>query len=420
MKFSLGESDLVFFRTIHSMAFRQLGLSKTQVMQRSNYRELGEILGLEILGYVDMEDGMISPGTAQGDQLIFLENLARVKMVPLEDEYNRSTHDLDWHELLRLSKTLVKYKEANGLIDFTDMLNFFVQRGEVPELEVLFIDEAQDLSALQWVAVQEIIKKAKEVYVCGDDDQSIFRWAGADTDFFISLHGKASILDNSWRVPRSVQSVALDIIAEVNTRRQKVWRPRNAEGSVNWYTDLDSVPLDVGNWLLLARNVYLLKRLENHCMENGFSFTGNRFSPLKSPALAAIKAWETLRAGGSVTDEQERKMMLYRTAKILPSKMGIWHEELDKISPYEREYFIAARRRGEPLLKEPRIKISTIHGAKGGEADNVLLLTDMAYKTYQEMQSNPEDEARVFYVGVTRAKENLHIMQPMTNLYFPL
>jgi superfamily I DNA/RNA helicase len=33
---------------------------------------------------------------------------------------------------------------------------------------------------------------------------------------------------------------------------------------------------------------------------------------------------------------------------------------------------------------------------------------------------NPDDEARVFYVGVTRAKENLYIMSPQTSLYYPL
>ena len=57
---------------------------------------------------------------------------------------------------------------------------------------------------------------------------------------------------------------------------------------------------------------------------------------------------------------------------------------------------------------------------KGGEADNIMLLTDIAPRTYREMHATPDDELRVFYVAVTRAKENLHIVQPQTNMAFLL
>ena len=44
-KFNLTEDDLPYFRTIHSLAFRKLGLKKEQVMQSSHYKELGKELG---------------------------------------------------------------------------------------------------------------------------------------------------------------------------------------------------------------------------------------------------------------------------------------------------------------------------------------------------------------------------------------
>jgi len=99
---------------------------------------------------------------------------------------------------------------------------------------------------------------------------------------------------------------------------------------------------------------------------------------------------------------------------------GIWHERLTYIPAAEREYYIAARRQGESLTQSPRIKINTIHAVKGGEADNVLLLTDMAARSYKYMQQWPDDEARVFYVGMTRAKQNLHLVQPKTNLFYEI
>jgi DNA helicase-2/ATP-dependent DNA helicase PcrA len=72
------------------------------------------------------------------------------------------------------------------------------------------------------------------------------------------------------------------------------------------------------------------------------------------------------------------------------------------------------------LSGESRIHISTIHGSKGGEADNVLLLTDISPKTHTSYQENQDDESRVFYVAATRAKQNLHIVMPRTGRYFDL
>ena len=68
---------------------------------------------------------------------------------------------------------------------------------------------------------------------------------------------------------------------------------------------------------------------------------------------------------------------------------------------------------GEELSKSPRVKLSTIHAAKGGEADNVLLILDNT-KTIREAveksQDKEDEENRVWYVGVTRTKQNLYIM----------
>ena len=59
-----------------------------------------------------------------------------------------------------------------------------------------------------------------------------------------------------------------------------------------------------------------------------------------------------------------------------------------------------------------RILLSTIHGAKGGESQNVVLLTDLSRNTQTNYERNPDDENRLFYVGATRTKEHLHIVKP--------
>ena len=64
-------------------------------------------------------------------------------------------------------------------------------------------------------------------------------------------------------------------------------------------------------------------------------------------------------------------------------------------------------------LQAPRIKLSTIHAAKGGEATNVLIILDNTKKIREATENNidkQDEEHRVWYVGVTRAKQNLYIM----------
>jgi DNA helicase-2/ATP-dependent DNA helicase PcrA len=79
-------------------------------------------------------------------------------------------------------------------------------------------------------------------------------------------------------------------------------------------------------------------------------------------------------------------------------------------------------RRGEDLTKEPRIRISTIHSAKGAEATNVMLVTDCPHRITNGSADAAEldDEKRVFYVGLTRAKKELHLIHPMVSKGFPL
>jgi len=73
---------------------------------------------------------------------------------------------------------------------------------------------------------------------------------------------------------------------------------------------------------------------------------------------------------------------------------------------------------GDDLFNPPRIKVSTIHGVKGEECDNVVLFTDLERVIYESARKNPNPEHRLFFVGVTRAKENLYIMQPDIDDYY--
>jgi superfamily I DNA/RNA helicase len=112
--------------------------------------------------------------------------------------------------------------------------------------------------------------------------------------------------------------------------------------------------------------------------------------------------------------------LLTQQGGLLVPKDQLWYDALDKMSLQDVAYIRAARRRGENLLAPPRIRLSTIHGMKGGEAQRVVLLTDMAARTHEEARRWPEDESRVWYVAATRAREELHIVAPRTNRFYDL
>ena len=95
---------------------------------------------------------------------------------------------------------------------------------------------------------------------------------------------------------------------------------------------------------------------------------------------------------------------------------GDWYDVLNNVDGRDLTYIRRLEQIGEKVDGDPRIKVSTIHMAKGGECDNVVVLTDLGQLVYKSYLKNPDDEHRVFYVAVTRAKHNLHIIEPQKKL----
>ena len=68
----------------------------------------------------------------------------------------------------------------------------------------------------------------------------------------------------------------------------------------------------------------------------------------------------------------------------------------------------------ENMSEKPRIKVSTIHGAKGGEATNVVLFLNQTINTLKgakKSKSKQDEEYRVWYVGITRSMKNLYLIR---------
>ena len=179
-KFNLTPRQLPNFRTLHSFAFRALGLSSSDVFQGPKLRAFADWARIAISGQTWSEDGSLN-GFEAGDRILFLENLARIRCVSLREQYDEWGDDgLDWNEVCRVSNALKAFKTRHGLLDFTDMISEFLRSGVTVDLDSLIVDECQDISALQWRMVRHLAANAKSVAVAGDDDQAVYHWAGAD------------------------------------------------------------------------------------------------------------------------------------------------------------------------------------------------------------------------------------------------
>ncbi len=438
-KFNFSEDDLPYFRTLHSLAFRRLGIRKDEVMQRRHYEDLGKKANL-IVDYHEYENEHTGLFTTKSDILRIIQ-LAKLRGITPEEQFNKQEHTqlVDIKTLKQFAHDLNQYKKDYNLIDFTDMITEFVKMDRSPRFDVVFIDEAQDLSRSQWEMARSIWDKTQDTYIAGDDDQAIFRWAGADVDSFIAQKGKVMQLTQSYRIPQVVHDVASKIVNKIQHRLPKEWRPKTQRGLLSYYDEFKQVNMKQGNWLVLARTKFMLTDVEEALYEQGLYYQ-NKFKTNKEQDLyKAVTDWENVRKGVNINYDQIVRIASYmsqnhfeKQALKYIDKEGmygvpelrerqwlrtdkIWYEAFDQAPSRSIRYIRRMRENGEKLNSSPRITLSTIHGVKGGEQDNVVLLTDLSRNTQINYEKNPDDENRLFYVGATRTKTHLHIIRPKDN-----
>ena len=429
-RFGFDVDRLPYFRTMHSLAFKELGLRRDEVMTPAHYKKLGKAMGISFKGIYD-EVTHLPIGDGLGDKCARVDALARMSMRSLEQQYDLlNINDLNYHAVSQYRKALKTYKQELGLFDFTDMLEKY--EGSLP-IDICIFDEAQDLSSLQYKMAIRLSKRAKKVYIAGDDDQAIFGWAGADVSKFLSLKGKKTVLPRSYRIPKSVHFLASTILYKIRNRYSKDWKPKLEKGNVEWLANEQEAKLE-GEWLMLARSKYLLIRLKQVARQQGRGYYMFGHNSLESDVTRAILSWESLRKGNKLSTTEaknllgflpiEHKLKTKKTYSVID--IGLpedalkrdWMSVLKLIPPDEIEYIPPCLRNGEKLTDKPKIIISTIHQVKGGEAENVLLLTDVGTKSWENMHK--DEELRVWYVALTRTKNKLFLVRPNSLKYIDL
>lgn len=440
------ENDFIYFRTLHSLAFRALGMTSSQVLGTKQMKEFGKKAGVDFTadGVEIVEDRGFAV-MRSNHPVIRAIDLARNTRNGPQYAYNEIGLTITYYEFEHIYKEYERFKEQNGLKDFTDMMMEFADNPSLtPRLKVVFLDEAQDLTRLQWVVAHNLEDHSDRMYVAGDDDQGIYRFAGADIGKFISLPGASEVLSQSYRIPRSVHYIAERVVGRIQHRQKKIWSPRTEQGSVRRIYDASTVDFNGGEWLVLSQAKYMLDDLAGHMKSAGYYFERKDSPSLPKKVKNAIQSWNHLLENPRHEISQKEAINLYdhissgsgkikRGAKkilagsdeqdlfslsVLHQNFGLetidgdWENSLDRISDENRAYATALLNRGINIFEKPKIRLSTIHGAKGGEADNVLLYLDLSSKALDHMHEHPDDAHRQMYVGITRAKNNLVLKMP--------
>jgi superfamily I DNA/RNA helicase len=420
----LDKEAFKFFRTIHSLCYRMGGNEEMQIIKQTDLCALGKKNGFEISTFRNLEDGF---GIKQGDKVVNVESLARLRMTSLEEQWRDCNYEelpfpmvKDWVDIYSA------YKMNEKKIDFTDLLE---NCDSVLDVDYLFIDECQDLSPLQWKVMSRAAENCKRVYIAGDDDQSIYGWAGAEIDYILNIKAdKNEVLPKSYRLPEAIFKVSGQILKRIKQRQPKKYTHNGKKGIIEHVSGFDIVDYaKETDCLVLCRNRWQIKDVKLHLEEIGVPYSVFNKSSLDCKEVEAVLYWENFRKGRELSPAQykvickfSKKLKGILSARHVPKDFldYKWFEIMDLMPNDMKNYIRRVVQSGHKINQMPKINLSTIHQSKGGEADTVVLLTDVSTTVWENIHK--DDEHRVWYVATTRAKNKLVIVQEQGTRYYQL
>lgn len=257
-----GGGSRVTFGTFHSIFFRILKLAYRytadnivrEEQQMQFVRELAQAGGLE-------------PEDENEFAASILSEISSVKgeRIALEHYYSKNCPDTVFRQLYAGYEE--KMRRA-GLIDFDDMmvlcLELFTERKDIlsawqRRYRYILIDEFQDINRLQYEIVRMLAKPEDNLFIVGDDDQSIYRFRGAKPEIMLGFErdypGAGRILlDVNYRSTEEIVAPALRLIGENQKRFSKAIHTTGRHGK-NVITKLWQDPGEEN--LAIAREIQL-------------------------------------------------------------------------------------------------------------------------------------------------------------------
>ena len=420
-KLVLTPEDLPYFRTLHSLTFHALGLKATQMFGRLDQRKFNKEYGYEV-NRCEVDTGKVAP--SRDSKYLDFYDLERSGALTSKQ---LAEADIEIGYYRQLVRKYEEYKANEHLVDFFDCLIKYVQEGDSLPCKVVFIDEAQDISALQWKVIDKAFSRAEKIVICGDDKQSIYTYSGARPDFLIDLSKQYPVehLSVSYRIPYSVYKLSVAITNFIGDKTEQKAEPRmeNGEGSITQLPDLERLKNFIreedynenkneASWYILSRNNCFLEEPKKLLEENLIPYWTAEGFFMGGQIMKRLKDYEGYRLEGygnpkKKEDFQRRfgiedfSVPFTDTCLFTEGRKWVYASYIEKYGLKKLE---------EMCKWNPQILVSTIHHVKGGEAVNVAVMLDTTRKTVGNIFNDIDEELRILYVGVTRTKQNLYLV----------
>jgi len=355
------------------------------------------------------------------------ENLGMISQVyEAYESLKRQERTLDFEDVLLL--TVGMLEEDRGVRErIRDQYRYFT------------VDEYQDVSPLQQRLLNLWLGNREEICVVGDAAQTIYSFAGATSNFLLNFKNRfpnAQVfrLSTGYRSTPEIINTANQILRvanlvsdhgielqSVNTHGEKplVNGFSSAADEIAYVATEVKKQIDSG---IDSSDIAILAR------------TNAQLDQVKS-ALNNLRVASQIRSGERFFERVDVRdaMRLIRGASVLPSEGGDWFADLvsvlqpfgdadyvtaflrlagsikdnggENMRVFLREIEDRAEQNNPPIL--PGVTLSTLHGAKGLEWDHLYLIG--ISEGVLPMGNDLNEERRLFYVGVTRAKQRIHI-----------
>ena len=420
-RINVSEKEVPYFQTLHAFCYHLLGLNEEDIIQPYHYEDLGKKLNIRV-SFTDKYNEEETHFLTCNNPYFQMIQRAINKDITIRKEFDLNEHDKkqvkDFDTLDHIYKNLQIYKNKNSLYDFNDIIKSVINSNKIPHFKAIFIDEAQDLSPLQWQLYDKLKEHCDQIYLAGDDDQAIYAWAGADVKRFVQEPAKERILKQSRRISMAVQAEARYPIMRIEgVRKKKFYRPRSYDGESRYIADLNQVDLTKGKWLILTRTKSNLLDIMKDLRRKNFYYQSNKGKSFKVGMYEAAAAY-TKWTNNEVLNEKE----INSIKEYIPN--ADWDAKVpwyDKFIADQKEILylrnlIASK---ENLKEKARIWLSTIHAIKGGEEDNVILSLHQGRTVQQGIKlsiDKQDEEHRVWYVGITRARNNIYKLRAKKKL----